>query len=457
LLEEALRSAGGDVALAAQLEAALALVYGARFDAAGATEHVDRAIELAERAGDSAVQAEALSLRTLVRLVFGSGADEPSLQRALALEDPEREVTFLTSPSLNAAQFYEFTGAFDRAQEILAGVRQRVVARGEENALAFVLVHTAVVAVAAGDLEVAEREATEALRIASLTHQELFTAFALGIRARARAVSGDLDGARKDATESLAMSERIGWSPGTQESRWPLAIAALSQDDAAAAATLLDAVAATIEQTGVYEWPAAMSIPDAIEAFVATGEVERAARLTGALSAWGEAHDRPWALALSGRCRALLAATMGDLDAAVGHAERALAEHERLPMPFELARTVLLLGQLQRRRGERRAARESLERAVALFEGINARLWAEKAGADLRRIGVRRAPEDLTENEDMVARLAADGLTNREIAERMFISRRTVEANLARAYRKLGIHSRAELGATMARREQSSA
>jgi DNA-binding NarL/FixJ family response regulator len=121
-------------------------------------------------------------------------------------------------------------------------------------------------------------------------------------------------------------------------------------------------------------------------------------------------------------------------------------------MPFELGRTLLVQGQLLRRRGERRAGREALQRALAIFEEIGARLWAVKARAEIARIGVRRAPEELTEGEDRVAELAAQGLTNPEIAARLFMSRRTVEANLSRAYDKLGIHSRAELGATMAKR-----
>ena len=65
---------------------------------------------------------------------------------------------------------------------------------------------------------------------------------------------------------------------------------------------------------------------------------------------------------------------------------------------------------------------------------------------------MRRAPVELTENEQLIAQLAAEGMTNREIATQMFVSRRTVEATLARAYRKLGIRTRAELGATMATR-----
>ena len=82
-------------------------------------------------------------------------------------------------------------------------------------------------------------------------------------------------------------------------------------------------------------------------------------------------------------------------------------------------------------------------------------LWRKRALSEIKRIGVRKAKTGLTENESNVAELAAQGLSNREIAGRLFISQRTVESNLARAYRKLGIDSRAELGALMAVRQQT--
>jgi DNA-binding CsgD family transcriptional regulator len=199
-----------------------------------------------------------------------------------------------------------------------------------------------------------------------------------------------------------------------------------------------------------------MGVPDSVEALVATGDIDRARRLTDALERCGRTYDRPWALATSGRCRALLLASAGDLDAAAAAAERALIDHERLPMPFELARTLLVQGQILRRRGQRRAARDALGRALTIFQEIGAPFWADMARNEIARIGVRRAPTQLTENEERVAHLAAAGHTNAEIAARLFMSRRTVEANLARAYTKLGIGSRAELGAAMARRHDPS-
>jgi len=90
-----------------------------------------------------------------------------------------------------------------------------------------------------------------------------------------------------------------------------------------------------------------------------------------------------------------------------------------------------------------------------MFEELGAPLWAEKARAEMRRLGLRKGSTgELTPTEEKVASLAASGLRNREIAERIFVSPKTVEANLSRAYRKLGIHSRAELGAWMAERER---
>jgi DNA-binding NarL/FixJ family response regulator len=129
-----------------------------------------------------------------------------------------------------------------------------------------------------------------------------------------------------------------------------------------------------------------------------------------------------------------------------------MRHHEHLEMPFERARSLLVLGRILRRRNERRSAREALARALAEFERLGAPLWAEKARGEIARVPVRKAPADLTPTEEKIARLAADGLTNREVAERAFVSAKTVEANLARVYDKLGVRSRAELGRVMAER-----
>jgi DNA-binding NarL/FixJ family response regulator len=119
-------------------------------------------------------------------------------------------------------------------------------------------------------------------------------------------------------------------------------------------------------------------------------------------------------------------------------------------MPFERARTQLLLGRLQRRQRRKDVASRTLQEALAVFEDLDVPLWADRARAELSRTAVaRRGIAGLTPSEQRVAELAASGMTNRDVAAALFISPKTVEVNLSRIYRKLGIHSRAELGGHM--------
>ncbi len=125
-------------------------------------------------------------------------------------------------------------------------------------------------------------------------------------------------------------------------------------------------------------------------------------------------------------------------------------------MPFDRARTLLVLGRLQRRQGKRRAGKSTLEEAMRTFGEIGTTLWSDKARGELRRLGTHPGPAaELTPTEQRVAELTASGLTNREVAAALLISPKTVEANLARIYRKLEIRSRAELGRRMVDRRQS--
>ena len=127
-----------------------------------------------------------------------------------------------------------------------------------------------------------------------------------------------------------------------------------------------------------------------------------------------------------------------------------LDEAEAAKLPFDLGWTLLARGRLNRRARQRRAAADDLQQALQVFERLGAPDWVEQARSELERVGLRRAPKELTSTELRVAELAATGLTNREVAAKAFMSPKTVEANLARVYRKLGIHSRAELGARIA-------
>jgi DNA-binding CsgD family transcriptional regulator len=187
-------------------------------------------------------------------------------------------------------------------------------------------------------------------------------------------------------------------------------------------------------------------LPDAIEALVALGRLEEAGALLDRLEGQGRTLDRPWALATAGRCRGLLTAAQGDLAAARSALEQALVEHRRVPQPFELARTLLVKGEVERRAKQKRAARSALEQALDLFLALGAPLWAQRAQHDLDRVGGAIVPSsELTPTEQRIAQLVGEGKKNREVADALFISVKTVEANLSRIFHKLGVRSRTEL------------
>jgi DNA-binding CsgD family transcriptional regulator len=187
-------------------------------------------------------------------------------------------------------------------------------------------------------------------------------------------------------------------------------------------------------------------VGDLVEALVELERFQEAEALTTQLAERGTALERNWALAVAGRCRGLLAAATGDLDAALAALEEAAVRHESVPVPFDRARTLLALGVVRRRARRRKAAREALEQACHELERLGATPWLERARAELARLG-GRPPSDgeLTPSESKVAALVARGRTNREVAAELVLSEKTVESHLSHVYRKLGLRSRAEL------------
>jgi DNA-binding CsgD family transcriptional regulator len=185
---------------------------------------------------------------------------------------------------------------------------------------------------------------------------------------------------------------------------------------------------------------------DYLEALLARGELSRAAALQERLEERMRAAPYPWLKMIAIRGRAMLLAACGDLDAAADAAEQALREARAAAIPLEHARTLLAAGRIRRRRKEKLLAREAFEQAQQIFDTLPNPLWSAQVAAEIRRLCQRRASmKDLTTTEERVARLAASGHTNREIAGILHISEKTVEANLSRVYRKLGISSRRAL------------
>jgi DNA-binding CsgD family transcriptional regulator len=140
-----------------------------------------------------------------------------------------------------------------------------------------------------------------------------------------------------------------------------------------------------------------------------------------------------------------VAAARGDVNQALALLGGAVSEHEAVGDPFGRGRALLALGVVRRRARQKRAAREAIEAALAVFEELGAAGWAERARAELGRLGGRRREKGLTAAERRVAALVAEGKTNREVAAALFLSEHTIERHLSHVYAKLGIRSRTEL------------
>jgi DNA-binding CsgD family transcriptional regulator len=196
---------------------------------------------------------------------------------------------------------------------------------------------------------------------------------------------------------------------------------------------------------GVKELSLYPVLPFMLDALLTVGELDRAEELVAFLEGLAAETGRTWTVGLAGRGRAQLRAVHGDFDGARAAIAVALEAHAGSGV-FELACTRLAAGEIERRARQKRAVREQLEPALAAFEALGARPYAERTAAALRRLGVRGQPsEGLTETERRIAELAADGRTNREIADALFVSPKTVEGNLSRVYQKLQVRSRVDL------------
>jgi DNA-binding CsgD family transcriptional regulator len=190
-------------------------------------------------------------------------------------------------------------------------------------------------------------------------------------------------------------------------------------------------------------------LADGVEALLAVGRRDEAAELADHLHGLGRRTSHRWGHAAGQRCRGMVREAAGDRDAAILDLRGAVELHESLGQPFELARTLLALGGALRRAKQKAAAREALERAAAIFEALPAPVWFDRTTDELGRVGGTVASRwELSPTEHRIAELVASGRTNREVAAMLFVSRKTVEWNLSKVYRKLGMRSRSELASS---------
>jgi DNA-binding CsgD family transcriptional regulator len=194
-------------------------------------------------------------------------------------------------------------------------------------------------------------------------------------------------------------------------------------------------------------------LPVIVEAGVRGGHREAAAAALARLTERVAAAGTPWELGLLARCQALLATDPAAAEAGYRESADLLS---RVPVALDLAHTRLLFGEWLRRGKRRGEAREQLSAAYQTFESCGAAPFADRARTELlaavEQVRNRAAPaeDDLTARERQVAILAANGHSNAEIAERLFVTVSTVEFHLNKVFRKLGISSRRQIAVRMA-------
>ena len=415
--------------------------------------HNRAALEAAERSGD-----EALILLALVNLVHAEvcagemtpGLLERALARVRAQGARDARIRHFESPSFPLALALLALSRFDEARALLEHAHADSLEQGVPFAAAMADLFLAEMECRLGNWQEAALHAAECWELYEQFGTENKTEPLYG-KALVDAHLGNVDDARTAAERGAADAAEAGEEFWGLANRRVLGFLELSLGNPAAAVEYLQLPARSLV-AGFWRMPSNCDfLETAIEALVLVGDLARATELLDELEAWGSTLDNPCARAGRARCRGLLRSAQGDYDGASAAFEDALREHERLNTPFDRARTLFARGLLQRRLKRRRAARTSLEDALAVFEELGARLWAEKARAELKRIG-GRAPGGgmLTATERRVAELVAEGRRNKEIAAALFVTVKAVEASLTRIYAKLGIHSRSELARALA-------
>lgn len=447
LLERALGEVGDDLPLRVQTLVTLAFTLLNVGDMTAALATVDQAVTAAERLGHPQLLSQALSMSVHLRFRRGDGLDRDSLHRALELEDRQAFMPAALRPGVQNALLLGWSGDLDQAYEGMTSWRRRCHERGEEGELIHVAFNTFQIEVWRGNFAEATRLADDAMESALELGGDLALGTALTMRATLAAYAGDEQRTRDEVAAALAASQRCGAQLLAQ---WPIVSLGFLEvslgNHAAALKTLAPLLSGFKTGPGGTEISVASFLPDAVEALIGLGSLDEAEPLVAALERNGRRLDRAWMLAVGARCRAMLLGAQGDLVAATAAAQTAMTEHDRLPMPFERARTQLLLGQLQRRQRHRDAARANVDAALRVFDELDTPLWSAKARESSARSDVSAGPANpLTAGERRVAELAASGMTNREVAAALFISPKTVEVHLSHVYRKLDVRTRAEL------------
>jgi DNA-binding CsgD family transcriptional regulator len=353
------------------------------------------------------------------------------------------------SPERVAGQRLVWRGELKQARASLERLRAQAEERGELLSYAWAQLHLCELELRIGDCTAAARLLDE---WAQTSEGALLVIPALErCRALLAAGRGLPEEAEKWAAETITRAEAVGMQWEWLEALRARGIAALLVHDHARAAEKLRTVWEHTLREGVDEPGVFPVAPELVEALTELGEPRAAQAVVTRLRRLAEQQEHPWGLVTAARCAAIQELASGYDEDAAALLGQAAEEYGRLGLRFDRARCLLVLGRAQRRAKQWRGARETLERAIDAFAAAAADGWAQRARSELERVGGRRrADGGLTPSERRVVELAAQGLSNKDIAEALYVTVNTVEVHLAHAYRKLEVRSRTQLAQRLA-------
>lgn len=444
----ALEQTGGDDRLRARILQSLAFPAAKHEGFPAGQGYAREAVALSERLGDTPTLARALAELGHLAFMCDEGIPTELFERAVALEEELGGLELDYGPSARYARTLYDAGIFDRARQLLERLCERGRASGDAAAN-MPLCILASVEFETGNWERAAELATESYDIAVQTGREAAEPRGMYTLARVEAARGEFDTARSRAEQALVLTDGRGWGSGGP--RGALGFLELSLENFEAA---YDVVMPAVEKYRRLGVPIVGQIFDAAEALAGMGRTEEGHALLDFANEASAMMRLPWSMSAAGRARGLLAEAAGDLEGAQAALVLALEAGERAGIPLELGRSLLALGTAQRRARKKQEARRTLERALEIFERLGARPWAERAHRELGRIGGRTTPRNgLSATETEIVELVVAGRSNKEVAHALHLSPKTVEWNLSKVFRKLGVRSRTELAATRGHRD----
>jgi len=413
-----------------------------------------RALELAGRTGRdtellaclwSGIALAAGGSSTMARAMLKRG--ESLLHRP---ESPSR----LQLLYFSAAESHTWLEEYDEARRLLESGVQQIRRESGLGILPFALGTLSELNMRTGRWTQALADASEGLQLASDTGQFNEVGHNCAMLAQVEGGLGIDQACRGHVKQARQIAERVGANALCQYAAAALGLLEVSLGDYTAAISALEFMPDEIERSGLAQPGVVQWEPDLIESYVRTNRREDARSAATSFEFRARRTGHTWALAACARARGLLAPE----DAFQHPFKEALELHDLTPTPFERARTQLCFGERLRRSGRRREARELLRRALDTFKQMGASPWVTRARAELRATGAPvpqyETPllQELSAHELQVALTVSRGATNKETGAQLFLSPKTIEAHLGNIYRKLGVRSRTELAAFMARK-----